>query len=81
MPTINIGDLPGVELGRETTRRNMAYGSLFGYLLILSTIIVVGWLWKRIVIDDVLKILTTTAGVLSGVVGAVIGFYYRGDNK
>ena len=79
MPRINISDLPGVELGKETTRRNMAYGSLFGYLLILATIITVGWLWKRIMIDDVLKVLTTTAGVLSGVVGAVIGFYFRGD--
>jgi len=59
----------------------MAYGSLFGFLSILATIIIVGWLWKRILIDDVLKILTTTAGVLSGVVGAVVGFYFRGDDK
>jgi ABC-type xylose transport system permease subunit len=79
MPKVNIADLPGVEIGIETTRRNLAYGSLFGFLGIIATIVFIGWLWKRIAIDDVLKILTTTTGMLSGIVGAVVGFYFRGD--
>jgi hypothetical protein len=38
-------------------------------------------MWLQLAIDDVLKILTTTAGVLSGVVGAVVGFYFRGERE
>lgn len=81
MPVVEIGELAGVESGKETTRRNMAYGSLFGFLLLQAVIIIVGWLWKRIAIDDVLKVLTTTAGMLSGIVGAVVGFYFRSGDK
>ena len=81
MPRIELPGLAGVETGLETTRRNMAYGSLFGFLTLLATVVIVGWLWRRIAIDDVLKVLTTTAGMLSGIVGAVVGFYFRGDDK
>jgi hypothetical protein len=28
-------------------------------------------------IDETLKVLTTTAGVIGGVVGAVVGFYFQ----
>lgn len=80
MPRIEVPQISGLEISAETTRRNMAYGALFGFLALLATIIIVGWLWKRIPIDDVLKILSTTAGVLSGVVGAVVGFYFRGND-
>ena len=81
MRRANIADIAGLETERETTRRNMAYGALFGFLGILALIIIVGWLWKRIAIDEVLKVLTTTAGMLSGIVGAVVGFYFRSDDK
>jgi hypothetical protein len=81
MPRVEVSQMPGIELLNETTRRNMAYGSLFGFLGLHATIILVGWLWARLPIDDVLKVLTTTAGVLSGVVGAVVGFYFRGVDK
>jgi hypothetical protein len=75
-----IPSLGGVDLTRETTRQYMAYGALYGFLLLLATIIIGGWLWRRINIDEVTKILTTTSSVLSGVVGAVVGFYFRGED-
>ena len=36
---------------------------------------------KALAIDDALKVVTTTAGMLSGIVGAVVGFYFRSDDK
>jgi hypothetical protein len=81
MRRVEVAQMPGLEIINETTRRNMAYGSLFGFLGIQAAIIFIGWLWVRLPIDDVLKVLTTTAGVLSGVVGAVVGFYFRGVDR
>jgi succinate dehydrogenase hydrophobic anchor subunit len=74
-----IAELPGVEIGRESTRRHMALGSLVAYLLMLAAIVIGGWLGLKLPLDDVLKALSATAAVLSGVVGAVIGFYFRGQ--
>ena len=71
--------IAGIDLTREETRKYMAYGALFSFLGLLAVIVLAGWMWLRLGIDDVLKILTTTAGVLSGVVGAVVGFYFRGE--
>jgi hypothetical protein len=77
MPTIAIPSLAGVEVGRETTRRNIAYASVVGFLVILVTIVVGGWFFLRADVEDILKVLTVTASVLGGIVGAVIGFYFQ----
>jgi hypothetical protein len=81
MRRVEVAGLPGVEIGKETTRRNMAYGALFGFLILIAVIILFGWLYKGVAIEDTLKVLTTTAGMLSGIVGAVVGFYFRSDDK
>jgi len=81
MRQAEVPDVTGLDYGKETTRKNMAYGSLFGFLALLAVIIIFGWLWKGVAIDDTLKVLTTTAGMLSGIVGAVVGFYFRSDSK
>jgi hypothetical protein len=69
----------GVEELREQTRRYLAYGSLGGLMALLGLIVLVGWVALKLPIDDVLKVLTTTAGILAGVVGAIVGFYFRGE--
>lgn len=68
---------PGVERTREAARLGIAFASILGYFVLLAVIIIVGWLAMKLPIDDVLKVLTATAGVLGGIVGAVIGFYFR----
>jgi hypothetical protein len=73
--------IAGLDVAREETRKYMAYGALFGFLGLLVVIVIGGWMWLQLGIDDVLKVLTTTAGVLSGVVGAVVGFYFRGEDN
>jgi hypothetical protein len=81
MPVIETPAMPGVEIAREGTRKYMAYGALGGFLGLLALIVFVGWIMLKLPIEDVLKVLSTTAGVLSGVVGAVVGFYFRGEDK
>ena len=55
--------------------------ALIGFFGLLASIIIVGWLFRTIAIDDVIKVLTTTAGVLSGVVGAIVGFYFHSEGE
>jgi hypothetical protein len=81
MTTIEVASMSGVASTREETRKYMAYSALGGFLGLLTLIIVVGWMILKASIDDTLKVLTTTAGVLSGVVGAVIGFYFHSEDK
>lgn len=76
-----INGIPGVEIQREQTRTRIAYIALYGYMGLLSIIIIIGWWILHLQIDDVLKILTTVAGILSGIVGAIIGFYFRDQQK
>lgn len=68
---------PGVHLERERTRTRIAFIALYSYIGLLTLIIVIGWWILHLGIDDVLKILTAVAGILSGIVGAIIGFYFR----
>lgn len=75
-----IGEMPGVEQAREESRRYIAYSAIGGFLALLGLIVVVGWLVLKLPVDDMLKVLTATAGVLSGVVGAIVGFYFRGED-
>ena len=79
-PTVETPAAAGIEVARESTRKYIAYSAMGGFLGILSLIVIVGWIILRLPVDDVLKVLSTTAGVLSGIVGAVIGFYFRGEN-
>jgi hypothetical protein len=68
---------PGVERTREAARLGIALVSTLGYFVLLAVIIIVGWLVMKLPIDDVVKVLTATAGVLGGIVGAIVGFYFR----
>jgi hypothetical protein len=79
MPNVSIPipALSGIEEEREQTRKWITYVSLGGYLALLTIIIVLGWLILNLEVEIVLKVLTTTAGILSGIVGAIVGFYFR----
>ena len=68
--------VPGLEVTREETRRLIAYIALVGFLVLLLLPILRWAVWDQ-EIDGAIKMLTTTAGILSGIVGAVIGFYFR----
>ncbi len=77
MPTIAIPSIPGVEVWKESTRRIIAYVAIGGFLFVLTLILIGGWFVLQAPVDDVLKVLTTTASVLGGVVGAIVGFYFQ----
>jgi hypothetical protein len=79
-PLAEIGNISGVEVVREGTRRVIAYIAIGSYFAILALIAPVSWVAFKLGVDDVLKVLTTTAGVLGGVVGAVVGFYFRSES-
>lgn len=81
MPIAEAPAISGVDSVREGTRKIMAYIALGGFMGVITVIIVGGWMYLNREMDDVIKVLTTTAGVLSGVVGAVVGFYFRGEDK
>lgn len=75
-------DIGGVEIERESVRRYIAVVALGGFLAIIFLIVVVCLLGQcshpaRPAIDDAVKLLTATSSVLSGVVGAVVGFYFN----
>jgi len=76
-----VNSIPGVEIQREQTRTRIAYIALYGYIGLLTIIVIIGWWILRKEIDEVLKILTAVAGILSGIVGAIIGFYFRDNEK
>ena len=68
---------PGFERTREVARLGIALVSVLGYFTLLAVVIIMGWLVMKLPIDDVVKVLTATAGVLGGIVGAIVGFYFR----
>ena len=76
-----VNSLSGVEIQREKTRTRIAYIALYSYIGLLTIIIIIGWWLLCLPIDDVLKILTAVASILSGIVGAIIGFYFRDKEK
>ncbi|MCR8561442.1 hypothetical protein KXD93_27560 [Mucilaginibacter sp. BJC16-A38] len=76
-----INGMPGVEIQREQTRTRIAYIALYSYIGLLTIVIVIGWWLLKLKIDEVFKILTAVAGILSGIVGAIIGFYFRDKEK
>ena len=83
MPILSnpVNSISGVEIQREQTRTRIAYIALYGYIGLLTIIVIIGWWILRKEIDQVLKILTAVAGILSGIVGAIIGFYFRDNEK
>lgn len=76
-----IPSMPGVEIQREQTRTKIALIALCSYLGLLFLIIIVGWWVLALKVEDILKVLTAVAGILGGIVGAVIGFYFRDREK
>lgn len=81
-PTILIPKQPGVDAGekRENARRNIAYGAIGAFLLFLF-IPLLFWAVGLIKLDDAVKMITTIAGVLAGIVGAIVGFYFRQEEQ
>lgn len=73
--------LPGIEIEREETRTNLAYISLGGYIFLLVLILAIGLGLSKTLVDDTLKILSAVASILGGIVGAIVGFYFRGETK
>ena len=79
LPNSQIPDLPGLSISREDTRKKIAYASIGAFFTIIAIVIIGGWLFLGTSIDDTIKLLTAVSGVLSGIVGAIVGFYFRGD--
>lgn len=79
--TVNIPSLSGVEVKREETRTRIAYIALGVYALTILLVIIVGWAAGKGTLDDTIKILTTVTSILSGIVGAIVGFYFRGKEE
>ena len=69
--------MSGVELTLEGTRKIIVYLAMGCFAGIITIIVVIGWMILRLPVDDTQKILTTTSAVLSGIVGAIVGFYFR----
>jgi len=69
---------PGTKTSREEARRNIAYG-LVAALVLLLTIPVVRWFLGWSTTDDLIKIVPVIGSALGGLVGAIIGFYFRAE--
>ena len=54
---------------------------LTGGFVAIIVIIVSTWTVRIIATDDVVKLLTTVSGIMSGLVGAVAGYYFRGREE
>lgn len=76
----SLSQVSGLDVEQEGTRRIIAYVAIGAYFLLLALLLVVGWMILRIQVEEVLKVVTTTAGIIGGVVGAVVGFYFRGES-
>jgi hypothetical protein len=74
-----IPDLPGLSISREDTRKRIAIISIGVFFAIIVLIVFGGWILLNANIDDIIKLLTAVSGVLSGIVGAIIGFYFRSE--
>lgn len=75
--TGGIMDTPGVEILREKTRQFIVFLAMGSFIGIIVAIILIGWMYLKLPIDDVQKILTITGSILTGIVGAIVGFYFR----
>jgi hypothetical protein len=76
-PTEEVPALSGVDVVREETRKWLAWIAMGGYIVLLFTILIIWGVGGGT--DDVIKILTATGSLLSGIVGAVVGFYYKSE--
>lgn len=74
-----IPNMSGVEVIREKVRQRLAYWSVFAYFATIITIIFFGKPMLSIEINEVVQLITTVAGILGGIVGAIIGFYYKSN--
>jgi hypothetical protein len=79
LKTGGIMDTPGIEIIREKTRQIIVFLAMGSFVSIIVAIILIGWMYLRLPIDDIQKILTITGSVLTGIVGAIVGFYFRGN--
>ncbi|GAA4467400.1 hypothetical protein GCM10023189_51020 [Nibrella saemangeumensis] len=79
MRTGRIPVLSGVQQGKATTlRKYVALLALIAYFTLLSFIVYMAYnSANREEFDRTMQLFTTTAGILGGVVGAIVGFYFR----
>ena len=80
MPTVRVPALTGLDVVREETRKLIALIALVGFFLLLG-LVIWGRFFRGVDTEDTTKLLTTTSSILSGVVGAIVGFYFRSEGK
>lgn len=70
-----VGNKTGVEVVQEQTRRDIAIAVLGSFLLFIL-IIILAWLagFPR---EDAMAMLTTVSSIVAGIVGAIVGFYFK----
>lgn len=73
-------DLPGLSIVRERTRTIIAYVAVGVFFGLVVLIVLLGWGLLRTNIEDIVKLLSAVSGVLSGIVGAIVGFYFRSED-
>ena len=79
-------DAPGAALGqysesnkKEETRGKMASVFISGFfMIIIISFVYAGW--QKASLGEVTDSITAIIGALSGLVGFVIGYYFKGDN-
>lgn len=77
-PSRTISSQKGVDPEREEARRNIAYGAIGAFLLFIFIPLIV-WAVGAITLAEAEKMITIIASVLAGIVGAIIGFYFRSE--
>lgn len=79
MRTGRIPAISGVQQSKPSTlRKYVALLALFGYFILLSFIVYMAYASaNKEEFDRTMQLFSTTAGILGGVVGAIVGFYFR----
>ncbi|GAA4397431.1 hypothetical protein GCM10023187_06880 [Nibrella viscosa] len=79
MRTGRIPAISGVQQGRVSSlRKYVALLALIAYFSLLAFIVYMAYnSANREEFDRTMQLFTTTAGILGGVVGAIVGFYFR----
>ncbi len=84
----SVPSLGGVELVREDTRRKLAFLAIGGFFLLVAFIVGGSFVFIKFGPDhgacdlkEAQEFLLAFGSVFSGIIGAVIGFYFGSENK
>lgn len=69
---------PGVSEVRENTRGKLAHWVVGAYLTFIL-LLIFPWLYRDPDIDKLIDLLMAVSSVTAGIVGAVVGFYFRSE--